>query len=93
MKKTKVFVPHWEPLPRVLALFKGLSPALREVVDADIALRLCKIREMDVQGADVDQMYIEAIEIAQIEARHPPPPPERYEPRWSYGAYQSPRNP
>lgn len=91
MKKTKALAPHWGPIPRVLALFQGLSPALREVVDADIALRLTALRDIGIPGGDLDQMYVEAIEIAQLDARHPPPPPERYEARRSYQVYQSPK--
>lgn len=91
MKKTKALAPHWEPIPRVLALFRGMSPALREAVDADIALRLTALRDIGIPGGDLDQMYIEAIQIAQLDARHPAPPPEHYEPHRSYAQYQSPR--
>lgn len=91
MRRTKALAPHWEPIPRVLALFKGLSPTLREAVDADIALRLTALRDIGIPGGDLDQMYLEAIQIAQLDARHPAPPPERYEPRWNYTVYRSPK--
>lgn len=81
------------PTARTLALYNALPEAIREAVDRDIEVRLAALRKHKIGAGNLDQLYIEAIQIAEKEAQEPPPVAarERFEPFRSYGVYQSPK--
>ena len=82
--------------PITLKRFNRLPLAIREVVDASVKRHVKACFSMGVVPENIDRVYIEAMEIAQMEAAQPKPKAQEdaaiREPYRRYGQYQTPRH-
>lgn len=77
--------------PQRLAKYRKLPEKIRHAVDEIVQRHVAVMRKYNISIASYDRLYQEAMEIAILDAKNPPPPVERYEPFRSYKVYQSPK--
>ena len=77
--------------PQRLAKYRRLPPKIRAAVDEIVQRHVAVMKKYNISIASYDRLYQEAMEIAVMDAKNPPPHVERYEPFRSYKVYQAPK--